>query len=103
MALRARDATSEPQRVDVAMHDSMVYLNGSALHRWRTEQRQAARGRSIGGSAPYGAYHTKDGWVNIAVWGERLWHRFCDAIGSPGSPDDPRYASAAQRLLHSDG
>lgn len=102
LALRARDETGKPQRVDVSMHDSMVYLNASSLNRWKTQQKEAGRGRSIGGSAPYGAYRTADGWVNLAVWGERLWRRFCIALDRLDIVDDPRFDCAANRLTNLD-
>jgi formyl-CoA transferase len=100
LALRSRDRDGTPQRVDVAMHDAMVYFNGGSVNRWRTQGDEADRGRSTGGSAPYGAYRTQDGWVNIAVWGENLWHRFCAAIGRPDAAEDPRFQTARLRLEH---
>jgi CoA:oxalate CoA-transferase len=102
LALRSRDRDGAPQRVDVAMHDAMVYFNGGSINRWRTRGDEAARGRSTGGSAPYGSYRTKNGWVNIAVWGENLWGRFCVAIDRPDAVTDERFASAQLRLEHLD-
>jgi CoA:oxalate CoA-transferase len=100
LALRSRDLTGQPQRVDVAMHDAMVYFNGSSVNRWRTQGDEAPRGKSTGGSAPYGAYRTADGWVNIAVYGENLWGRFCTAIGKPDAADDPRFLNAKLRFAN---
>jgi len=100
LALRARDTTGGAQRVDVAMHDAMIYYNGSAVNRMRRQGTTAPRGRSSGGSAPYGAYRTGDGWVNIAVWGPALWRRFCLAIGRPEVEHDARFATPEARLTN---
>ena len=100
LALLQRDRTGEPQRVDVAMHDAMVYYNGSSLARWRGLGTEAPRAKSVGGSAPYGAYRTADGWVNIAVYGEPIWRNFCRAIERPEAIDDPRFDGASSRLAN---
>jgi crotonobetainyl-CoA:carnitine CoA-transferase CaiB-like acyl-CoA transferase len=36
--------------------------------------------------------------VYVAVWRERLWRPFCEAIGEPGLADDPRFATREARL-----
>ena len=71
-----------PQRVDVAMHDSMIYLNELALGLLSVMGVAPPRGRS-GTSAPYGAFRSRDGWVNIAVGGDPVWRRFCAAFKTP--------------------
>ena len=46
---------------------------------------------------PMGCFRSNDGWVNIAGPSGRLLHRFCDAIGLPDLPSDPRFDSGAKR------
>ncbi|MEZ4281162.1 MAG: CoA transferase [Myxococcota bacterium] len=49
---------------------------------------------------PMGLYATRDAPINLAApWG-RLWTAFCEAIGRPDLPRDPRYATAADRTRH---
>lgn len=98
-ALFDRERTGEPQRVDVAMHDAMVYLNELAVGAMSFSGRLAARGRS-GTSAPYGSYPTADGWVNIAVGGNFVWRRFCEAIGRAELGDDERFSTSFLRVSH---
>ncbi|GAA2372181.1 CaiB/BaiF CoA-transferase family protein [Dactylosporangium salmoneum] len=102
LALLRRERTGGgAQRVDVAMHDSMVFLNELALGMLSVLGRTPPRGRS-GTSAPYGAFPTADGWVNIAIGGDPVWRRFCTAIGQPDLISDARFATSAGRVSHFD-
>jgi CoA:oxalate CoA-transferase len=96
-----RQQTSDPgpQRVDVAMHDSMVYLNELTLGLLSVMGVMPPRGRS-GTSAPYGAFQASDGWVNIAVGGDPVWRRFCAAIDREDLAADERFASSFGRVQH---
>jgi formyl-CoA transferase/CoA:oxalate CoA-transferase len=38
--------------------------------------------------------------VYVAVWIDRLWPPFCDAIENPALAPDPRFATRADRLRH---
>lgn len=97
LALYRRKCEGGPQRVDVAMHDSMVGLNELALSLTTFNGKAPTRGRS-GTSSPYGSYRTANGWMNIAVGGDPIWRRFCTAIGRPELAHDPRYAISAERV-----
>jgi formyl-CoA transferase len=46
---------------------------------------------------PMGCFPSSDGWVNIAGPSGRLLRRFCDTIGVPDLPSDPRFDSAEKR------
>lgn len=96
-ALLRRERTGGAQRVDVAMHDSMVFLNELSIGMLSTLGRTPPRGRS-GTSAPYGSFKTADGWVNIAIGGDPLWRRFCQAIGREDLIDDQRCATSFARV-----
>lgn len=100
-ALYRRTVTGEAQRVDVAMHDSMVFANELALGTLSVLGRLSARGRS-GTSQPYGSFRTADGWVNIAVGGDAIWRRFCEAIDRPELAHDERFATSGARVARVD-
>ncbi|CAH1691106.1 Formyl-CoA transferase [Hyphomicrobiales bacterium] len=97
--LRRQREGGGAQRVDVAMHDAMISLNELPLTLTDFTGAPPPRGRS-GTSAPYGAYPTKDGFVNIAVGGTPVWRRFCEAIDRPELADDPRYKDSPGRVKH---
>lgn len=75
----------------------MVALNELPLGLLAFTGKAPPRGRS-GTSAPYGAFRTLDGWVNIAVGGDPIWARFCQAMGRPDLVSEPRFAAARSRV-----
>lgn len=99
MALYRRNREGGAQRVDVAMHDTMMYLNELSLSITSWSGTPPARGRS-GTSSPYGAFRSADGFVNIAVGGTPVWRRFSKAIGREDLTDDPRFKEARGRVAN---
>ena len=97
-ALHSRTLTGDAQRVDVAMHDAMVFVNELAVGNYSVLGTLAGRGRSQT-SAPYGSYLCKDGWVNIGVGFDEMWVRFCRAIERPELATDPRYVKTSDRVV----
>ena len=53
-------------------------------------------------SIPTGVFKTRDGYMNLAVSGHKIWVRMCQAIGAPELETHPDYATAAQRSIHRD-
>jgi formyl-CoA transferase/CoA:oxalate CoA-transferase len=47
---------------------------------------------------PFQAFEARDGWVYVAVWIDRLWTPFCEAIERPTLASEPRFATRADRL-----
>jgi formyl-CoA transferase len=53
-------------------------------------------------SIPTGVYKARDGYLNIAVFGSKIWERFCSILGAPEWVSDPRYKDKAGRSLNRD-
>ncbi len=51
-------------------------------------------------NAPYQAFRTADGWINVGAANQRNWLRFLDVIGAPELADDPRFATNQDRMQH---
>ena len=51
---------------------------------------------------PFQAFQTADGWIMVACPKQRLWERFCDAIGQPELTGDPRFADFGARDRYRD-
>ncbi|WP_425040700.1 CaiB/BaiF CoA transferase family protein [Primorskyibacter sp. S187A] len=51
---------------------------------------------------PTGVFQTADGHMNIAVTGNAIWDKFCDAMDRPDWREDARYATQESRLEHRD-
>jgi formyl-CoA transferase len=100
VALFERTSTGVGRRVDIAMYDSMISLNEKPIGLYSITGEAQPRGVSAN-SAPYGAYRTRDGFLNITVGGEPIWRRFCQAIGKPELVADPRFAQGTDRVVNS--
>ncbi len=53
-------------------------------------------------TAPYQAFRTRDGWINIGGANQANWERITDVLGHPEWRDDPRFATNAARMQHLD-
>ncbi|AXI53560.1 Acetyl-CoA:oxalate CoA-transferase (plasmid) [Pseudoseohaeicola sp. NH-UV-7] len=49
-------------------------------------------------NAPYQAFQTSDGWINVGAANQSNWLRFLDVINAPELDNDPRFSSNAQRI-----
>ncbi len=103
LALLARHSTGRGQFVDAAMLDGQVSL----LAYWATAWLNAgAKPKRMGNRhlsiAPYSTFRTADGWLNVGVANERLWARFCAALGTPELAEDARFRTNTDRVQHID-
>jgi formyl-CoA transferase len=53
-------------------------------------------------SIPTGVFKTADGHLNIASTGQKIWERFCKALGAHDMLTNPAYANAASRSKNRD-
>ena len=51
-------------------------------------------------AAPYQAFRTADGWVNVGASNEATWTRLTEALGAPELRDDGRFSTNAARMRH---
>ncbi|WP_298919123.1 CoA transferase [uncultured Roseobacter sp.] len=49
-------------------------------------------------NAPYQAFRTSDGWINVGAANQSNWLRFLDVIAAPELDQDPRFNSNAARI-----
>lgn len=49
-------------------------------------------------NAPYQAFQTSDGWINVGAANQSNWLRFLDVISAPELDADPRFSSNATRI-----
>jgi crotonobetainyl-CoA:carnitine CoA-transferase CaiB-like acyl-CoA transferase len=49
-------------------------------------------------TAPYQAFPTKDGWINVGGANQSNWERIVKAIGRPELNDDPRFRTNGDRM-----
>jgi len=102
-ALHHRDITGEGQNIDVSQCEVLVALCPEAVLDYMLNGRvQGPAGNHDGTMAPHGVYRCKgeNNWVAIAVTTEAEWQAFCEVIGRPDLPGDPRFGSASLRCQH---
>ena len=102
-ALHERQRSGRGQWVQTSLLQAMVFMLDFQAARWLIGHEVPTQaGNFHPTSTPTGVYETSDGHINVAVGGQRMWKRFCEALGNPRMHDDPDYASNALRLAHRD-
>jgi formyl-CoA transferase len=103
VALLEREASGRGQWLHTSLLEAMIYMMDFQTARWTIEGEIAGQaGNFHPTSIPTGVYRTKDGHINIAVFGGKIWERFCHALGAPEWIDDDRSKSKASRSVHRD-
>jgi len=100
-AVIARERTGRGQRIDTSLFEGALALSvWETAELWGTGRVPQPLGSAHRLTAPYQALRTRDGHITVGANNQRLWRRFCDAIGRPALVDDPRFASNAARMAH---
>ena len=101
LALRDRDRTGRGQHVDVALLDALTSTlalpAGIYFHTGEAPGREGNQHHTL---TPYETIEAADGLVVVAVGNERLWKRFCKAIGAADLERHPDYATNTDRMAH---
>lgn len=96
MALHARHKTGQGQLVDVAMYDAMVSLAERAVFVYTYTETVLRRGRERY-LCPFGPYQVSDGYVAVAVIGDKPWQGLCAAMDRPDLAAHPDLCTGEQR------
>jgi len=103
VALLEREQSGKGQWVHTSLLEAMIYMMDFQAARWTIEGEVPGQaGNFHPTSIPTGVYRTKDGHINIAVFGTKIWERFCHALGAPEWIADERSSSKSARSLHRD-
>jgi crotonobetainyl-CoA:carnitine CoA-transferase CaiB-like acyl-CoA transferase len=98
-ALLHRERTGRGQRVDVSLLNGALLAHAARLSIFLATGEQPGRwGSGHPYMVPFQALPARDGYVYVAVWRDRLWRPFCEAIARPALADDPRFATREARL-----
>lgn len=97
-ALLHRERSGEGQRVDVSLLNGALLAHAARLSLFLASGEEPGRhGSAHPYMVPFQALAARDGWVYVAVWVERLWAPFCEAIGMPSLAADPRFRTRDDR------
>jgi len=83
-AVVARERTGRGQRIDTSLFEGALALSiWETAELWSTGQVPVPLGSAHRLTAPYQALRTADGHITVGANNQRLWERFCEAIGRP--------------------
>jgi crotonobetainyl-CoA:carnitine CoA-transferase CaiB-like acyl-CoA transferase len=103
LALFERERSSEGQWVQTSLLQAQIFMLDFQAARWLTEGQVARQaGNNHPTSIPTGVFATRDGHINIATTGQKIWERFCRAIGAEELIGRPEYANAKSRSANRD-
>ena len=103
VALLEREVSGKGQWVHTSLLESMIYMMDFQTSRWSVDHEVPGQaGNFHPTSIPTGVYRTSDGHINIAVFGGKIWERFCEAMGAPEWIADERSKSKAARSVNRD-
>lgn len=103
VALLEREASGRGQWLHTSLLESMVYMMDFQTSRYLVDGEVASQaGNFHPTSIPTGVYKARDGYLNIAVFGSKIWERFCHILGAPEWITDPRYHDKPARSVNRD-
>ena len=99
LALLHRERTGEGQWVHTSLFEAMLNkLDFQAARYTMNGEVPRQQGNDHPYLIPMGAFRSRDGLVNIAASGGRLWRRFCEALGAEDLLRKPEYATPGDRM-----
>ena len=103
VALLEREASGKGQWLHTSLLEAQMYMMDFQTARWTIEgEIPSQAGNYHPTSIPTGVYKTKDGHINIAVFGGKIWERFAEAMGAPEWIGDERSKTKSARSVHRD-
>jgi len=95
--------TGEGQKIDTSLFEAAItqtyWQSAIAL---ATGVSPGPMGSAHPLNAPYQAFETADGWINIGAANQANWERLIAVLGAPELNDDPRFSSNGARMAHLD-
>jgi formyl-CoA transferase len=101
-ALRHRDATGEGQHIDVALLDALLFQSTGYLTLGAMGASLPRLGNQFRVAAPANTYACRDGRIMAGVLLDAHWKRLALLLGRPELGEDPRYATAIERIARRD-
>jgi crotonobetainyl-CoA:carnitine CoA-transferase CaiB-like acyl-CoA transferase len=102
-ALLERDVSGEGQWVSTSLLQAQIFMLDFQAARWLQMHELAKQaGNNHPTSIPTGVFKTKDGHINIASTGQKMWELTCRSIDAPELIDHADYKSGALRSKNRD-
>ena len=102
-AYARKQKTGHGTRVDTSLFEAgITHTYWQSAIALATGESPKALGSAHPLNAPYQAFATADGYINIGAANQRNWLRLLDVIHAPELNDDPRFINNANRMAHLD-
>ena len=102
-ALIERNNSGQGQYLETSLLEGLIAVLGfQAAKYFGTDKPPLRQGNDHASFAPYGAYQTKDGYINIAAATERMWENLCKILALEDLIDDPRFKTMQRRVKNKD-
>jgi formyl-CoA transferase len=102
-ALLHRGTSGRGQHIDMALLDVQVAMLANLSSTYFVSGDPPARmGNAHQNIVPYHVFRASDEFLIVAVGNDSQFAKFCEVIGEPGWPLDPRFSTNPQRVRHRD-
>ena len=102
-ALQARTQTGRGQRVDTSLFEAaIVQTYWQSAIAFATGGSPGPLGSAHPLNAPYQAFATADGYINVGAANQANWLRLLEALGAQALAEDSRFADNKSRMAHLD-
>ena len=103
VALLEREKSGKGQAVDTSLLQAQIFMLDFQASRFLVDGEVARQaGNNHPTTVPTGVFKTRDGLVNIATTGGKMWERFCVTLGAEALTKNPDYRSAGARSKNRD-
>jgi crotonobetainyl-CoA:carnitine CoA-transferase CaiB-like acyl-CoA transferase len=91
--------TGQGQKVDTSLFEAAItHTYWQSAIAFATGESPEAMGSAHPLNAPYQAFQTTDGWINIGAANQANWERMLGFLGAEHLNEDPRFSSNAVRI-----
>jgi len=103
VALLEREKSMKGQHIETSLLQAQIFMLDFQGARYLVSGEVAKQaGNNHPTSIPTGVFKTKDGHINIATTGQKIWQRFCETAGATTLTEKPEYLTAAARSKNRD-
>lgn len=91
--------TGEGQKVDTSLFEAAItHTYWQSAIAFATREAPEPMGSAHPLNAPYQAFQTSNGWINIGAANQSNWEKLAQLIDAPQLLDDPRFVTNAKRM-----
>ena len=103
VALLERDRSGKGQAIETSLLQAQIFMLDFQASRYLVNGEVAQQaGNNHPTTIPTGAFKTRDGYINIATTGGKMWERFCRTLGDESLAQKKEYRTAEARSKHRD-